>query len=234
MIFSENVVLVVGHRGFPRKHPDNTLKGFARAFEFVAMVETDVRRTGDGELVLSHDPVVDGRVVAASSWRELRQVDVGSGERMVSLDQAIAAFPGRRWNLEVKNFPGDFGYEPDLRIASETAQRATADDLCSSFYWPNMDLVRADFPAISTGLLLEEGTSLEDAIDHAASGGHICVIPQWTMIIERPDLVEVARRRGLAVATWTVNDPETAIRLADAGVAAIISDDPELILEAVS
>ena len=49
---------VVAHRGASFEAPENTLAAFARAIEVGAdMIEFDVRRAPDGELVISHDPV---------------------------------------------------------------------------------------------------------------------------------------------------------------------------------
>ena len=42
-----------------------------------------------------------------------------------------------------------------------------------------------------------------------------------------PELVERARRRGLLVATWTVNEPDDLGRVRDAGVDAICGDFPD-------
>ncbi len=86
-------------------------------------------------------------------------------------------------------------------------------------------------PMVATGLLLEQGMNIVDALEHAREKGHVAIIPEWTMILENPRLVVLANTHGIGVATWTVNDPAAAIRLAEAGVSAIITDDPELILE---
>lgn len=231
VIFQENVVTVVGHRGFPRKFPDNTLAGFAAAFEIVGMVETDIRRSLDGLLVLSHDPEIDDRVVAETSWAEISEIDLGFGQNPMLLDDALSALPGHSWNLEVKNFPGEPGFEDHLDLAIETARRAGDGDLVSSFYWPNVDRIRVEMPMVATGLLLEQGMNIVDALEHAREKGHVAIIPEWTMILENPRLVVLANTHGIGVATWTVNDPAAAIRLAEAGVSAIITDDPELILE---
>ena len=47
---------VTGHRGDPQHHPENTIESFAAAIELGCdWVETDLRRTRDGRVVLSHD-----------------------------------------------------------------------------------------------------------------------------------------------------------------------------------
>ena len=49
---------IVAHRGASSEAPENTLAAFERAIEVGAdMIEFDVRRAPDGQLVISHDPV---------------------------------------------------------------------------------------------------------------------------------------------------------------------------------
>src|ERR1700761_6683718 len=52
---------IVAHRGASMEAPENTLAAFEKAIELGAdMIEFDVRRrTLDGSLVISHDPVRD-------------------------------------------------------------------------------------------------------------------------------------------------------------------------------
>jgi glycerophosphoryl diester phosphodiesterase len=46
--------------------------------------------------------------------------------------------------------------------------------------------------------------------------------------------VAAAHRRGAPVLGWTANDRETVERLVAAGVDAIVSDDPEVVVEALA
>jgi glycerophosphoryl diester phosphodiesterase len=52
------VTLVVAHRGASAIAPENSIEAFEKAIELGAdMVEFDVRRSADGILVVSHDPL---------------------------------------------------------------------------------------------------------------------------------------------------------------------------------
>ncbi len=72
--------LVVGHRGVPLLHQENTLAGFRRAVALgVPAVELDVRMTADGVLVVFHDADVDrltGGVgtIIDMTWDELSRL----------------------------------------------------------------------------------------------------------------------------------------------------------------
>src|ERR1700693_594514 len=75
---------VIGHRGAAARAPENTLAGLRRAKAVgCARVVFDVRLTGDGALVLCHDPRLDrttngSGLISASSLAAIRELDAGS------------------------------------------------------------------------------------------------------------------------------------------------------------
>src|SRR5262245_18224751 len=115
---------VVGHRGWPARFPDNTLAGFAAAAAVADAVETDIRRSSDGKLILSHVPLLGGLPADTNPWSLLAEVDLGEGHRPVLLDECLASLPGFPVMLEVKNMPHEPGFEPDHRVGLVTAARA--------------------------------------------------------------------------------------------------------------
>jgi len=217
---------VIGHRGWPTRYPDNVLAGVAAAFEVADMVEVDVRVSGDRNLVLSHDPVLGGLPVDETPWATLAQLDLGGGFHPASLDQLLERFPTSPFNLEVKNHPGEPGFDPDHKVALRTAAAARPGDLLTCFYWPTMDAVRLDFPDVATGLLVDSDWDLAKAVDHALAEGHLAVVAQWELALRSGPVVQTAAEAGLAVAVWTLNDPSRVDELASIGVTAIITDDP--------
>ena len=58
------------------------------------------------------------------------------------------------------------------------------------------------------------------------AAGHGTIAPHWSMLIATPEFVGEAHAEGVRVVTWTVNDDDVARQLAEAGVDAIITDDP--------
>ena len=67
-----------------------------------------------------------------------------------------------------------------------------------------------------------------DAVAFAADAGHDAVHPFFGVLNEdhAAEVVAAARDRGLGVNPWTVNDPDEIVRLARAGVHAVITDEP--------
>jgi glycerophosphoryl diester phosphodiesterase len=226
-------VKVIGHRGWPTRYPDNVLEGIAAALEVADMVEVDVRVSGDRHLILSHDPALGGLSVADTAWAALAEVDLGGGFHPAGLDQLLERFPSSRFNLEVKNFPSEPGFDADHGCALRTAALARPGDLLSCFFWPTMDAVRLDFPDVATGLLVDSSGDVAGAVDHALATGHVAIIPQWELALRSGPACQIAAEAGLTVAVWTLNDPSRIDELESIGVTAIITDDPGELRRAV-
>ena len=224
---------VIGHRGWPTRYPDNVLEGIAAALEVADMVEVDVRVTGDRQLVLSHDAVLGGLSVAETPWAAMAEVDLGGGFRPATLEQLLDRFPLSRFNLEVKNSPGDPGFDPEHGGALRTAALARPGDLLSCFFWPSMDAVRLSFPGVATGLLVDADWDVAGAVDHALAKGHVAIIPHWELALRSGPACHIAAEAGLTVAVWTLNDPSLIDELESIGVTAIITDDPGELRRAV-
>lgn len=225
MFFSESAVW--GHRGWPSRFPDNTEAGIRAAAAVAAGVEVDVRATADGRLMLSHDPVMEGRFVCRARWDELRRLDFDGYHPALLEDILDVAVP---LDLEVKNDPEEPDFDPAHRVGREVADHARAGDIVTSFWWPTVDAIRSSHPDIATGLLLWGPVDPTSAIRHAVDGGHGTIVPEHDQV--DAELMESARHEGLRVFTWTVDDVDEAIRLAALGVDAIITNRPgELIAD---
>jgi len=209
------------------------MAGIEAASKVADMVEVDVRLAADATLVLSHDPRLGGLEVHASTWPQLADLDLGGGHHPLTLEALLKGFPRFPFNLEIKNHPGDPGFDETHGLAYLVADRARSVDLLTCFFWPTMDAVRISHPDLRTGLLVDVGGSIGDAVTHALAGGHKAVVPHWQTARADPMAVNEARESGLDVTVWTLNDPEMARDLATIGVTAIITDDPGLMSHAL-
>ncbi|ASJ08776.1 glycerophosphodiester phosphodiesterase [Thermococcus siculi] len=92
-------VLVLGHRGYSAKYPENTILAFKKAIEAGADgVELDVWLTKDGEVVVIHDETVDrtsngNGKVKEMTLEELKSLDFGKGEKIPTLEEVFEALP---------------------------------------------------------------------------------------------------------------------------------------------
>ncbi len=77
-------VAAISHRGEHLRHPENTMPAYRAALEAGAdFIETDVRTTVDGRLVIMHDGSVDRCTdghgeVAAMTFAQIRKLDAGA------------------------------------------------------------------------------------------------------------------------------------------------------------
>lgn len=92
---------LIAHRGLSHTAPENTLAAFACALAAgFHGIETDVRLSAEGELVLFHNRTTpNGLSVAALSRSELSQT---LGYLVPTLSEALEAFPEAYWNIEIK------------------------------------------------------------------------------------------------------------------------------------
>jgi glycerophosphoryl diester phosphodiesterase len=187
------------------------------------MVEIDVRRTADGVLVLHHDPAIDIRTIVDHPISELPELD-----RFDDLMAAIGEFP---LDIEIKNLPGEPDFDPTFNVALRVAEAARPIDVMTSFHWPTMEAVRGAYPDVATGLLVAGSGELDEAIEMARAQGHTMVAPHWSLLEDAEAAVATASE--IQLAAWTVNAGDTGRRLAAAGIAALITDDPATMRRAI-
>ena len=217
-------MLIIGHRGLPREFPDNSLAGILAA-RFCDMVEIDVRRTRDGVLVLSHDPHFASRLLVESDWCDLERLRSG-GHPLARLEELLEAVGDFPLNLEIKQSPADADFDPTFSVARRTAALARPGDLVTCFHWETMQVLRREFPRMRTGLLVDRGWSLIDAIERAVRDGHHAVAAHDSLLVSGDPRVAPATvtDHGLELFVWTVNKVARAAALA--GVTGIITDVP--------
>lgn len=224
---------VLAHRGASAVRPENTLDAFLEARRMGAHgVELDVRRTADGALAVHHDAAIEGLGLV----RDLTVADLPT--RVPLLDAALDVCEGMVVNVEIKNLPIDPDFDPSCAVASAVAAcltspgRLVSTFLVSSFHLDTLDAVRAIEPSLATGWLTISGYDQSRAAASAAERGHDALHPHESAVT--PALVTEAHALGLAINTWTVDDPERAVLLAEWGVDAVITNVPDVILAALT
>ena len=234
-----------GHRGVMWEAPQNTLAGFRRACALgLAGVELDAQLCQTGEVVVLHDYTVDettdgkGRV-DGMPFAALRELSAGgwfhdrfAGERIPTLDEVLEeTAPDLLVNVELKaDTFGTNGLE-DAVAAILRAHAVEHRVLVSSFNPFALLRFQRIMPEIPIGLLYTYDLALylrrawfAPILKPAA------MHPNYEMLT--PAGIRFAQRRAPILNTWTVNDVTEMRRLLDAGVNAIMSDEPA-VLQAV-
>jgi glycerophosphoryl diester phosphodiesterase len=232
------------HRGWHYEDLDgmeNSLSAFRRAVaEGYHYVETDVHATSDGVVVVQHDPVLDRTtdstgVVAQLPWQVVRTAKIGGREPVSRLEDVLEELPEALFNIDVK---AEEAIEPLINVL----RRANAfGRVCvASFSETRLERVRR---SAGDELLTSMGTR---AIARLwASGrlprfvrarlGHqrIAQVParQGRLTVVDKRLIAAARRRGIEVHVWTIDEPDQMNELIDLGVDGLMTDRPGVLRE---
>lgn len=246
-------VLVLAHAGGKHLRPDNTLLAFDHAVGLGAdVIETDLQLTADGVPVLNHDSTVDARTdgsgrVDEHTLDELKALDAayhwsppggnghpyrGEGLEIPTLDEALAAHPDCRWNVELKGTVDDV--EPFCRVVRD---RGMTEQVLAASFTPILADVRDACPGVATSahrnevvrFLVASRLGLEATYDAPARAFQVPRRTSGVRVLTE-GFVEAAHDRAMDVHAWTINERAALRRLADLGADGLITDRPDLAL----
>jgi glycerophosphoryl diester phosphodiesterase len=229
MDFPRGEVRVIGHRGAAALAPENSLAAIGAAAAAGAhAVELDVLRAADGSLVLAHGPAVPAGAPALDEALGLAarlglavQVDVKDAGLEREVVEALA-----RAGLRERSFVSAHAVEILRAFAAadggitralsypEDRHGATESPYLRPFVRPALALLRAVLPYRLPRRLRAAGAA----------------VATLNVDVVTPRVVAACTRADAAVCAWTVADAATARRLVEAGVAAIITDDPRILV----
>lgn len=219
---------------------ENSLAALTRALaEGYRYLETDVRLTRDGVLLAFHDAVLDrvtdrsGRV-GALPWDQVRQARIAGRfpiPRFDELLELLRAHPAARLNIDAKS---DSTLEP---LVAALHGSGVANRVCvASFSDTRLARLQAGLgPAVATALGPRRIGRLLLTGGRGGRGRHgSAVAVQVPVRFHRlplltSGLLRAARRAGLEVQVWTIDDPQEMRRLLDLGVDGIMTDRPDLL-----
>ncbi|MFI8945908.1 glycerophosphodiester phosphodiesterase [Streptomyces sp. NPDC053750] len=253
--------LVIAHRGASAYAPENTLAAVDKADELgIRWVENDVQRTRDGELVVLHDDNlrrttdVEEVFPDRAPWMvkdftagEIARLDAGSwfgaqyaGARVPTLKQYVdrVEHNHQKLLLEVKN-PGLYpGIEQEtLKVLANEGwldrPHVAGRLIVQSFSADSIRTVHELAPAVKTGFLgtpsvteLPAYAQFTDQINPwygSLSVSYVAAVQSFTG----------PHGRSMEVYTWTIDDADTARRVAAYDVDGIISNRPDVVRGAV-
>lgn len=239
----ESFPLLVAHRGDPLRHPENSIEGFRSALRTGAdAVEFDVRLTRDAVPVIMHDADVsrttDGRgLVHELTLAEVQTLRLAGTGRVPTLAEALEAVGslGGGVDIEVKNLPGEPGFEADAERTLEATLSALrlgrfAGSVVITSFNPATIRRSAELaPEVPTGLLIIDAVDPFDALGAAIAEAHAFILPSVASLVDAgPALIHAAHEAGVRVGVWTADDPATVRRLLEWEVDAVATNDPAL------
>ncbi|MGI9431503.1 MAG: glycerophosphodiester phosphodiesterase [Myxococcota bacterium] len=224
--------LVIAHRGASAYRPENTHAAYELAVAQGAdMIEVDLHRTRDGEVVITHDAELErlggSGEVADSDLHAMRALDAGEGERIPVLEEMLDAFGAQiPFNLELKR-SSEGGYEgmPARAWRAVSERGLVGGTLFSSFYDPDLAELRERAPDARIALLLSRRFPT-GALDRARKLGAEALNPALPLV--DAELVRSAHGEGLAVYVFTVDEPDDMRRMLDLGVNGLFTNRPDV------
>jgi glycerophosphoryl diester phosphodiesterase len=246
--------IAFAHRGGAREGVgENSLAAFAHAVAIgYRYLETDVHATADGVLLAFHDRRLGRLTDTRGRIADMAHADVaaarigGTEDAVPTMAELLDAFPGARWNIDVK--------EPNaIRPLAELLRTTpgAVDRVCvSSFSDKRLAAMRREIgPGLCTSAGPREAYRLWRASRNGKNGKNgqngqngddgmsgttalprlaaTCLqlpprVGRISVVDEK--LIAAAHRLGLPVHVWTIDDPAEMHRLLDLGADGLMTD----------
>lgn len=240
---------VISHRGANRQAPQNTIPAFKKSLEIgVDGFETDVHLTSDGVPVVCHNYTIDETStgvgeIASMKLESLRRYDFGvkfhekfAGTTLPTLEEFLNLCESA--DIEIMNIELKTPLNGDNSIVAKTIEAVKAhglfDKLLISSFSPELliECKRID-PKCKTGYLYSPNQKIAiknmifNYVGFAKKIGADYLHPHYSMVTKR--YVKKLHENGIGINVWTVNSPETAIKLIKFGVDGLITDVPDMV-----
>lgn len=248
--------MLAAHRGGAGLAPENTLAAFRRAIDDwdADMLETDVRLTADGKVVVLHDDTVDRTTdgtgpISEIRWERARELDAGYRFR-----DAEGGFPWRARGVRLPLFSELLDAFPGVRIMVEPKAPEASGPLVEVIRSRGAEhrvLIGAEFErtrAGARGYGGPWGASREQVLSFwllhrvpwigrwHVPGADAFQVPErsgrWRVVT--PAFVRAAHRVNIPVHVWTVDEPDDMRRLLEWGVDGIQTDRPDLLADVLT
>ena len=221
------------HRGGNRAAPENTIAAFEHAASIgFRYLETDVHRSADGVLVAFHDENLlrtcglDASI-ADLAWAQIAELRVDGTEPIPRMIDLFERFPEHRFNIDCN---ADAALEPLVELIID---QGALDRVCvGSFSLKRLQTIRRRLgPGQLTCLSPNETICLLVFGRLFGSAQRAAQVPpgRGRIAVVSRRFVRNARRAGVPVHVWTINDAAEINRLLDLGVDGVMTDDVELL-----
>ena len=241
------------HRGGAKWRPESTLKTFQEAANTWPgiLLESDVRMTADGVVVMLHDATVDRTTngkgaIADLTWEYVQSLDAGynftndggetfpyrgKGYRIPKLDAVLQALPESRFLIEFKDQAGI----ADAAVAVMQKVKAVDRILVASFNPDHMDRAESIEPRLATCF---DSNSRPRMVDVLRNGDWLNYEPEDDVFILNyarinrygitVDDFPRIQAKGIPIIVYTLDEPEVIGQAIEEGVDGVLTDRPDV------
>jgi glycerophosphoryl diester phosphodiesterase len=204
---------------------ENTMRAFQNAVDLgYTLLETDVHASRDGVLYAFHDANLMRMTGRSASINELTSAEVDAlridgREPLPRVADLVEAFPGCRFSIDVKA-------DDAVELAIAEFRRLDILDrlVVGAFDHRRIQRLRAGLPGVVSALSRREvGALVAGAPVPRNTVASVPVAARGVRLIT-PRFIARARRRGIPVFAWTIDDAAEMARLLDLGVDGIMAD----------
>ena len=237
--------VIYAHRGASAYAPENTGAAFRKALDMKADgIELDVHLSKDGHVVVIHDEKVDrtsnGKgLIRDLKLDELKSLDFGAwfssefaGEPIMTLDEVLSLLDG--WdgilNIELKSAYVLYDNIEQKVIDLLRQHKRIEKCIISSFNHYSLLEIKKLEPALKIGLLYSAG--LVDPWKYAKMVGAEAIHPFFSSA--QAPVVKGCNDNGIIINPWTIDQPEIIKALTQFGVDGIITNVPDVAIQAVN
>lgn len=235
--------LVIAHAGGEGLAPANSLLAMERSMAAGAdLLDADLWMSSDGVVVAHHDRSMASDTdltgnIDELTWDQLQVADLRAGwsgetidepVRIASLEQILTAFPDVTISLEIKqSVPSMAKALCDVLRRSNAVERvylsANNDDdvYVAQGECPGSLVITTTYRDVDVMRRVRE---TDEAWCAPAPIGQ----PPYSERLLDPENVAWSHDRGMAIFTWTIDDPATLRGLAEAGVDAVYTRRPDV------
>ena len=226
------VTKIISHRGRTSKNSeDNTLQAINDAINLsIDMVEVDIRKTKDSQIICFHDPTLNGVLLKDMDYSEIIEIN----PNIPTLEQVLWTSKDRiEMDFEFK----ESGYEKEI-ISIILDYFEYNDFIVTSF---NIDVVRKVKEIdhkIKVGMLLGSEVSPTQLLEviyeslflyNFKTSGADFISPYYK--IYEAGWINRFVRKKIPVLVWTVNDQDLLKTLIHQDIYSVVTDIPEIALK---
>ncbi len=233
--------VIIGHRGYRARYPENTLPSFSAAMTAGAdMIELDVTLSRDRTVVVIHDDTLNRTTsgfgpVHQATLQDIKKLDAGNwfnprfaGESLPTLEEVLILAGGKILiNVEIKSSAWEAGFPADA-IERQVVDLIIRHDLVnttlvSSFHPGYLENI-AHMPVHPEIAFITDRSAPPDTLDICKRLGVFSWHPHYPSLEQHH--IEMAHAQGILIFPYTVNLVDDMRMLIKMGVDGVITDDP--------